>query len=129
ELKSGLHAIYVYSLEQHKSLQVTDGMSDALHPIFDRNGKYLYFTASTNVALTVQELDMSGDEHRVTRSVYAAVLSKDEPSPLAPQSDEDKGASWDGSSNASAEEGAAKDAGDAAGGNAAAKNANSTKNA
>ena len=107
ELKSGLHAIFVYSLEQHKSFQVTDGMSDALYPVFDRNGKYLYFTASTNVALAVQGLDMSGDEHRVTRSVYVAVLNKDEPSPLAPQSDEDKGASWDGTSNAPAEEGAA----------------------
>ncbi len=116
ELKSGLHAIFVYSLEQHRSFQVTDGMSDALYPVFDRNGKYLYFTASTNVALTVQGLDMSGDEHRVTRSVYVAVLSKDEPSPLAPQSDEDKGASWDGSSNAAAEEGAATASGDASSG-------------
>jgi len=104
ELKSGLHAVFVYSLEQHKSFQVTDGMSDALYPVFDRNGKYLYFTASTNVALTVQGLDMSSDEHRVTRSVYVAVLSKDEPSPLAPQSDEDKGAAWDGTTDTPAGE-------------------------
>ena len=33
---------------------------------------------------------MSSDEHRVTRSVYVAVLSKDEKSPLAPESDEEK---------------------------------------
>ena len=35
---------------------------------------------------------MSSDEHRVSRSVYVAVLSKDEQSPLAPESDEEKGA-------------------------------------
>src|SRR5581483_1805197 len=35
-------------------------------------------------------LDMTSDEHRVTRSVYLAVLSKDEKSPLAPESDEEK---------------------------------------
>jgi len=65
-------------------------MSDALYPCFDKNGKYLYFTASTNVALSTAGLDMSSDEHRVSRSVYVAVLSKDEKSPLAPESDEEK---------------------------------------
>jgi tricorn protease len=33
---------------------------------------------------------MSSDEHRVTRNVYVTVLSKDEKSPLAPESDEEK---------------------------------------
>ncbi len=90
QLASGMHAIFVYSLDQSKSFQVTDGMSDALYPAWDSNGKYLYFTASTNVALATAGLDMSGDEHRVTRSVYVAVLSKDEKSPLSPESDEEK---------------------------------------
>ncbi len=90
QLPSGLHAVFVYSLDQGKSFQITDGMSDALNPVWDKNGKYLYFTASTNVALTTAGLDMSSDEHRVTRSVYVAVLSRDEKSPLAPESDEEK---------------------------------------
>ncbi|HTW30834.1 MAG TPA: hypothetical protein VMD76_04095, partial [Candidatus Sulfotelmatobacter sp.] len=90
QLPSGLHAVYVYSLEQGKSFQITDGMSDALNPAFDANGKYLYFTASTNTALSTAGLDMSSDEHVVTRSVYITVLSKDEKSPLAPESDEEK---------------------------------------
>jgi tricorn protease len=90
QLPSGLHAVFVYSLDQGKAFQITDGMSDALYPAFDKNGKYLYFTASTDVALSSAGLDMSSDEHRVTRSVYVAVLSKDLPSPLAPESDEEK---------------------------------------
>ncbi len=90
QLPSRLHAIYLYSLDQGKSFQITDGMSDALNPVWDKNGKYLYFTASTNTALTSAGLDMSSDEHRVTRNVYLAVLSKDEKSPLAPESDEEK---------------------------------------
>ncbi|HET6179785.1 MAG TPA: PDZ domain-containing protein [Candidatus Sulfotelmatobacter sp.] len=89
-LPSGQHAVFVYSLEQAKAFQVTDGMSDALYPSFDKNGKYLYFTASTDVALTSAGLDMSSDEHRVSRAAYVAVLSKDEKSPLAPESDEEK---------------------------------------
>ena len=90
QLPSGLHAVFVYSLDQGKAFQITDGMSDALYPAFDRNGKYLYFTASTDVALSTAGLDMSSDEHRVSRSAYVAVLSKDAPSPLAPESDEEK---------------------------------------
>ena len=90
QLPSGLHAVFVYSLEQAKAFQITDGMSDALYPAFDKNGKYLYFTASTDTALSTAGLDMSSDEHRVSRSAYVAVLSKDLPSPLAPESDEEK---------------------------------------
>jgi tricorn protease len=90
QLPSGQHAVFVYSLDQGKIFQVTDGMSDALYPSFDRNGKYLYFTASTNVALATAGLDMTSNEHRVSRNVYVAVLSKDEKSPLAPESDEEK---------------------------------------
>ena len=90
QLPSGQHAVFVYSLEQGKAFQITDGMSDATFPTWDKNGKYLYFAASTNVALTTAGLDMTSDEHRITRSVYVAVLSKDEKSPLAPESDEEK---------------------------------------
>jgi tricorn protease len=88
-LKSGLHAVFVFSVKEGKAYQLTDGMSDALYPLFDKEGKYLYFTASTDVALAAADLDMSSNERRVTRSVYVAVLSKDLPSPLAPESDEE----------------------------------------
>jgi tricorn protease len=90
QLRNFLHAIQVYSLESGKSSQITDGMSDAEHPVFDRGGKYLYFTASTDVGLTLMGLDMSSEAHPVTRSAYVCVLRNDIPSPLAPESDEEK---------------------------------------
>jgi tricorn protease len=95
KLKSHLHAVFVYSVEQDKTFQLTDGMSDAAHSAFDREGKYLYFTASTDTALSAGWLDMSSLQRPVTRNVYLAVLSKSEPSPLAPESDEEKPASSD----------------------------------
>ncbi len=91
-LVNGLSAVFVYSLERGKAFQLTDGMSDARFPNFDRNGKYLYFTASTNVGLSNAGLDMSSDEHPVARSVYVAVLNASDSSPLAPESDEEKAA-------------------------------------
>jgi len=90
QLENHTRAVYVYSLESQKAAQVTDGMSDALYPVFDKNGKSLYFTASTDMGLTTGWLDMTSEAHPVTRSVYVAVLKKDLPSPLAPESDEEK---------------------------------------
>ena len=89
-LPNRLHAIFVYSLESGKSTQITDGMSDARHPVFDRDGQYLYFTASTNYGPTISGLDMTSDEHEVTRSIYLVVLPNNIASPLAPESDEEK---------------------------------------
>jgi tricorn protease len=90
QLPSHLRAVFVYSLATVKTIQVTDGLSDAEFAVFDKNGKYLYFTASTDVGLSASWLDMSSLDHPVTRSVYVVVLRKDLPSPLAPESDEEK---------------------------------------
>jgi len=88
--QSWYRAIFIYSLEESKSFQVTDGLSDATSPVFDKSGKYLYFTASTDIGPAVFGFDMTSYPHRPTRSVYIAVLRKDLPSPLAPESDEEK---------------------------------------
>jgi tricorn protease len=89
QLPNHLHAIALYSLGDGKSRQVTDGMSDAQSPVFDKSGKYLYFMASTNVGLSGGWIDMSSIAHPVTSSVYVMVLRKDLGSPLAPESDEE----------------------------------------
>jgi tricorn protease len=89
-VKSQYRAAFIYSLEESKSTQVTDGLSDVGHPTFDQSGKYLYFTASTDIGPAVFGFDMTSYPHRPTRSVYVAVLRKDLPSPLAPESDEEK---------------------------------------
>ncbi|HEY3281771.1 MAG TPA: PDZ domain-containing protein, partial [Armatimonadota bacterium] len=88
-LRSGYNRVFVYSLDTGKSSPVTDGMSDARYPAFDRGGKYLYFAASTDVGLE-QEWDITKGGNPATWGVYLAVLRKDLPSPLAPESDEEK---------------------------------------
>jgi len=89
-LQSQFHAVFVYSLETGKSTQITDGMSDARYPVWDKSGKYLFFTASTDYGLETGWLDMTSINRPVSRSVYVVVLRKDLPSPLAPESDEEK---------------------------------------
>ena len=77
--------MFAYSLADGKTRQVTDGLSDAISPAWDRDGKYLLFLASTDWALNTGWLDMSSLQRPVTRGVYLAVLGKKEPSPLLPE--------------------------------------------
>ncbi|MEO9171363.1 MAG: PDZ domain-containing protein [Candidatus Baltobacteraceae bacterium] len=86
QLTNFLNAVFVYSLENARSTQVTDGMSDSRNPAFDRSGKYLYFLASTNTGLTANGLDMTSDQHPTSSDLYAAVLQSDAASPNKPES-------------------------------------------
>jgi tricorn protease len=90
-LKSAIGALFLYSLDTGKSRQVTDGMSDVQAVAFDKGGKYLYFTASTDDG-PVQFGSMSSFNRARTSSPYVLVLSKDDPSPLLPESDDEKDA-------------------------------------
>ncbi|HEX2224889.1 MAG TPA: PDZ domain-containing protein [Thermoanaerobaculia bacterium] len=92
QLPNHLHALFVHSLESGQTRQITDGMSDALYPAFDKDGRHLYFTASTDVGPLTGWLDLSSFRRPYTRSVYVTVLRKDLPSPLTPLSDEEPGA-------------------------------------
>lgn len=91
QLENYLTAVFVYSLAEKETRQVTDGLSDARYPAWDRSGKYLYFTASTDVGPSLQP-DLHSIRSDMSRSVYLAVLSKDEDSPFTPESDEEKAA-------------------------------------
>lgn len=88
-LSNGVRAVFMYNLKTQKSHQVTDGMSAAAQPTFSRDGKYLFFTASTNTGLTNSGLHMSAYERSANYSVYAFILSKNTPSIFKNESDEE----------------------------------------
>lgn len=89
-LKNQYNALFVYSLDSGRTTQLTDGLSDSRHPAWDKGGKYLYFLASTDFGLNVGWLDMSSIGRAQTFAIYLAVLPADEPSPLKPESDDEK---------------------------------------
>ncbi len=88
-LPTQFHAVMVHSIADGRNYQMTDGLSDAVSPVWDASGRYLYFLASTNFALNTGWLEMSSLERPVTRGIYFAVLRADDPSPLLPESDEE----------------------------------------
>ncbi len=89
-LPNQYNAIFIYSLEEERSFQLTDGLSDCKSPAWDVGGKYIYFLASTDYGLNVGWLDLSSLERPIRRGIYLAVLSASEPSPLLPESDDEK---------------------------------------
>jgi len=89
-LTNQYNTIFIYSLKEKKSFQLTDGLSDCKSPAWDKSGKYLYFISSTDYGLNVGWLDMSSMDRPVKRAIYLAVLSSTEPSPLLPESDDEE---------------------------------------
>ena len=89
-LENHLHALFLHSLTTGSSTQVTDSMADSRLPAFDRGGKYLFFTASTNAGASSDGLDMTSDLYEVRSNIYALVLSRGQASPLAPESEDEK---------------------------------------
>ncbi|MFT4832989.1 MAG: tricorn protease [Psychroserpens sp.] len=89
QLETHFKAIFAYNISTKETFQLTDGMADAISPIWDEKGKYLYFLASTNYGLKSGWLDMSSYDTQVTRSLYAIVLSETDKAPNLPKSDEE----------------------------------------
>jgi tricorn protease len=89
KLTNNLRAVFVYDVAAGKYSQLTDGRSEAGSPCFSRDGKYIFFTASTSYGRSVGWLDMSSYDVRASNNIYAIVLSATAASPLAPESDEE----------------------------------------
>jgi tricorn protease len=88
-LDTQLRTIVVHDTESGERHELTEGMADAISPVWDVSGDYLYFLASTNYGLNTGWLDMTSYDRPVTRGLYVAVLDADGVSPFVPLSDEE----------------------------------------
>ncbi|WP_299886203.1 S41 family peptidase [uncultured Lacinutrix sp.] len=87
--KSHFKAIHVYNITTKEIIQITDGIADAITPVWDASGKYIYTLASTNYGLASGWLDMSSYDPETTRSLYAIVLNSKDKAPNLPKTDEE----------------------------------------
>ena len=74
--------IVVWSADKCEVRTVTDPMADALSPSWGRDGKHLYFLASTNLGLGSGWANTSTMSADPEYGVYAILLTADESSPL-----------------------------------------------
>ncbi len=83
------HRIVLWSVADGSTHAVTDELADAISPAFDRGGRYLYFLASTNLALGSGRLDLSSLLADPTYQPYVMVLSASDSTPFPLKSDEE----------------------------------------
>ena len=84
-LKNRASAVFIYDIAGRRSVQVTDGITHAYIPVFDPNGRYLYFASSHNAGTTDFPWGVLNSvlaNPMVVSRVHAVVLAKDEPAPL-----------------------------------------------
>ncbi|HZH36585.1 MAG TPA: PDZ domain-containing protein, partial [Flavisolibacter sp.] len=67
----------------------SDPLADAISPVWDLNGRYLYFLASTNVALGSGWANTSSQQAKPTFGAYIALLRREEQNPFPLKSDEE----------------------------------------
>lgn len=82
--------LFAYQVETGQSRRITDGLSAVSQPAFDRSGKYLFVLASTDAGPALDWFAQSNTTVPSTTGIYAIVLGKDTPNPLAKESDEEK---------------------------------------
>jgi tricorn protease len=81
-------AVFVYDNKEQKLHQVTSGFYVDDFPVFDPDGKYLYFTSNRTFNPSYSDVDNSW-VYANTTNIVAVSLRKDVPSPLAPRNDEE----------------------------------------
>lgn len=82
-------SIFAYQISTKKIVQITDPIADAISPVWDASGKYIYTLASTNYGLQTGWLDMSSYDPTVTRGLYVIVLNSKDKAPILPKTDEE----------------------------------------
>lgn len=85
--ENGNQIVYLCSLDDKKITPVTTDFTDSRNPIFDPEGKYLYFLSERDYNEVLGVFDMEFANPKAAR-VYAVTLRADTPSPFAPESDE-----------------------------------------
>ncbi|HZG24681.1 MAG TPA: PDZ domain-containing protein, partial [Chitinophagaceae bacterium] len=86
---NNFRTVMVWSAESKKTVPLSDPMADAMSPAWDLNGRYLYFLASTNVALGSGWANTSSQQAKPTFAAYLTILRKDDPNPFPLKTDEE----------------------------------------
>ncbi|MCX6175285.1 MAG: PDZ domain-containing protein [Ignavibacteriales bacterium] len=86
DLETQKGAIYIYNVSEDKTHQVTSGYYGDVNPVFDPDGKYLYFTTNRNINPVYSDIDNTFIYPNTT-NIAAITLNDEVLSPLTPKND------------------------------------------
>ena len=82
-----LNKVWLYSLEQNKSVEVTDGWFAAGSPVFSSDGKYLFFVSARDFNPVISNTEFNHAYLDMQR-IYLVTLAKATENPFKPKPDE-----------------------------------------
>jgi len=85
--ESGLRALWIYTLADRALRRVTDGQFNANEPVWDPEGRWLYFLSEREFAPQISSAEWNFATSRTT-GIFALALRKDVAHPFPPESDE-----------------------------------------
>jgi tricorn protease len=103
--------IMVWSVESGEARPVTDAMAHAVSPAWDRDGRHLWFLASTDLGLASGWANTSSMQAQPTFGAYVTVLRADDDTPFGLRSDEEPAEGDEGTSPDGDRDGAARGTG------------------
>jgi tricorn protease len=81
------HGIWLYDADGRKATRVSELLANDFAPVFDPNGKYLYFLSTRHENPTFSQSEFNVATLKMT-GIYVATLARGAASPFAPRSDE-----------------------------------------
>ena len=88
--RSSLRALYVYSVADGETRQITEGRFSEYQPSFSPDGQHLFFLADREFAPQISMREWNFAANRMT-GIYAYALTEDAQNPFAPKDDEEAG--------------------------------------
>ncbi len=85
-----LDVIWLYDVSKNEKHRATSGMFEDSWPVFDREGKYLFFSSSRDFSSPMYEDLGTTWIYGATERLYLIPLKNDTKSPLAPKSDDEE---------------------------------------
>jgi len=86
DLETQKGAIYIYNVTENKTHRVTSGYYGDANPVFDPDGKYLYFSTNRTINPVYSDIDNTFIYPNTT-NIAAVTLNDEVLSPLAPKND------------------------------------------
>ncbi len=83
------NSLFIWSAGTGKLERATDATFNEQNPVWDPEGRYLYFLSEREFAPQISQIEWNYAGNRMT-GVYALALAKDTPNPFPPESDEVK---------------------------------------
>ncbi|MFP4276161.1 MAG: S41 family peptidase [Wenzhouxiangella sp.] len=88
--RSGLRALYLYSVADNETRQISEGMFSEYQPRFSADGQHLFFLGDREFAPQISQREWNYAANRMT-GIFAVGLTTSAANPFAPEDAEEKG--------------------------------------